>query len=252
MNLKSFLINDTEKNDKKIFEVLNKREVFIMFLENSYDINNNFFFNKYCEQFKKSKKKDINELYNYFEKEYLEILKVEKTYIIKPFFNEEFENYEKSNQIKDSTMTLKNLSSYLKNRYGKPQELQNSHGVSIERQRILQSIVVLKDNKDPKEFYIFLKPGQDINKLLINKTKIKKKSEDLKDEILEALQEFYDGKIKKENMGEYYEEIKKLLEKKDDDTGKSGIEFFADILYKSLALKGEFTILESQNYEFLK
>ena len=46
--------------------------------------------------------------------------------------------------------------------------------------------------------------------------------------------------------------LKNYWKKKDDDTGKSGIEFFADILYESFALKGEFTILESQNYEFLK
>ena len=246
--------DDKKSEDKENFVELftDEGQIFNYFLTKANN-NKNLFFDKYITELKKSN--NIDNLYNnYFKKEYLQFLKVDKAYFIKPFFIEEFENYDKSNKLDKSSLTLNNLSFYISHKFEKikksivPQELVG---------RIVYSPFELNKDKDPEEFYIFLMPGQDVNKLIINKSEKKKiskkmneKEEGINDDIKEIFHKIHGNKIQDATLKNCYRDMNKIIE--DKENGIFGIELFIDLIYKVYSLKREIKIINEITYKFLK
>ena len=108
--------------------------------------------------------KDLYE--NYFKKEYLKFFDVGKTYLIKPFFIEEFEDYEKSKKP-SFKFSKAFISMFLSNKLEKPNVSDyNAFGILKPQKRILETPFEINLDKNQNQYYLFCEPYQDVNELL--------------------------------------------------------------------------------------
>ena len=174
----SFLYIKDKKTDKNFFKEFTSTQLFQMFIQNSLfnDKNKVPYFEDRLNQFNALKKAGRSSSYIYsnlfssFNDEYNSFFKINKIYIIKPYFIKGFKEYEESYISKNKSINLNKIAIFLSNKYeGKNDVFINNHGVLRENKRIMEKPIELSNENDPNEYDIYLIPGQKIENLIDDK-----------------------------------------------------------------------------------
>ena len=177
----SFLMIKDQKSDKKFFKDFSSSQLFQMFIQNSLikdNEKNKTYFEELLEEYTNYKSQGLvtyniyQNMFNKFKNEYLSFFEIKKNYIIKPYFNKEFEKFEENYINKKKNMKLSNISLFLSKQYESQSDSNiNSHGVLRENRRIMEKPMELNNEDDPKEIDIFIFPGKNFEDLINDKKK---------------------------------------------------------------------------------
>jgi hypothetical protein len=149
-----------------------------MLIQNSLfnDKNKVPYFEDRLTQFNALKKEGRSSSYIYsklfsdFNDEYNSYFKINKIYIIKPYFIKGFKEYEESFISKNKSINLNKIAIFLSSKYEvKNDSFINNHGVLRENKRIMEKPIELSNANDPNEYDLFLIPGQKIEDLIDDK-----------------------------------------------------------------------------------
>ena len=174
----SFLYIKDKKTDKNFFKEFTSTQLFQVFIQNSLfsDKNKVPYFEDRLGQFNALKKAGKSSSYIYsnlfssFNDEYNSFFKINKIYIIKPYFIKGFKEYEESYISKNKGINLNKISIFLSNKYEVRNDVFiNNHGVLRENKRIMEKPIELSNENDPNEYDIYLIPGQKIENLIDDK-----------------------------------------------------------------------------------
>ena len=174
----SFLYIKDKKSDKNFFSEFISTQLFQMFIQNSLfnDKNKVPYFEARLDQFNALKKEGRSSNYIYtnlfssFNDEYNSFFKINKIYIIKPYFIKGFKEYEDSYISKNKSINLNKVTIFLSSKYEVKNDIFiNNHGVLRENKRIMEKPIELSNENDPNEYDIFLIPGQKLENLIDDK-----------------------------------------------------------------------------------
>ena len=174
----SFLMVKEKKKDKNFYEQFSSTQLFLMFIQKSLFNNKETYFQEVLAHYISNKNNGMStyEIYQKsFEKikeNYSSFFKIEKNYIIRPFFIEEIQNNEENSIFNNKNIPEDKIRQNISN--------MNDHGILKENKRIIENLIELNNYNDPKNFDAYLFPGQN-KENLINETK---KSKDVKNNIL--------------------------------------------------------------------
>ena len=162
------LIKDKEKKRDNFYQEFTSTQLFQMFIQNSlfHPEDKVLYFEKRLSDFEEVKKAgatlefNLQKLFEQYKKDYFEYYKLNKIYVIKPFFIKEFQTLEEKNFNKKKKTKLSDIVRFLADLYKKPIFKNiNSHGVLIEKKRVIERDFELTNINDPKECLIFYIPG---------------------------------------------------------------------------------------------
>ena len=177
----SYLMLKEKKNDIKFFKEFTGAQLFQMFIQNSlFTDKDNTYFEQCLSKYMEYKNNGLGmgyiypKFYDDLKKEDTSFFTIKNNYVIIPDFLKEKGNFEENN--KNNELKFKKIKIFLKsqNKMEKDQNI-NSHGVLRENKRIIKNPINLDNDNDPKNYDLFLLPGQDINKLIDGQKKEKGK-----------------------------------------------------------------------------
>ena len=261
----SFLMIKDQKSDKKFYKDFSTTQIFQMFIQNSLfrDDENKIYFEESLQEFLEYKLKGLGisytypKLYDKLKKAYLSYFAISKKYIIKPFFIQKFEEYEKINYLdKNKKINLKNVCLFLFKQY----EIQNdsninAHGVLKENKRIMQMPIELNNEEDPEMIDIFYFPGKNIEDLINDNKKETPNNKNLRKTKSIKVGIISEEKDNKENNIKYTQNISNEndLTEDDKDEIKDNIREIMTRIYRSETKQlneDKKTIIDSMKTQF--
>ena len=165
------LINEKPRSNKKFYKELTSTQIFQMFIQNSFCNENDkkFYFDSRIKDYLELKKKGHNpgliysKISEKFKKQYLSYFEINKNYIIKPYFLKNFEKEEEKFTSKNKIMKLREIISFISNKYEPYNNYLNNQGVLKESKRIVSKPIDLSHENDPQNYNIFIIPENNLD-----------------------------------------------------------------------------------------